>query len=48
LSQRLNTMHHIPEIAFRRDTSIERGMQLSGVLDQLARERESEERADGG
>ena len=47
LSQRLNSMHHIPEIAFKRDTSIERGMHLSGVLDELAREREADERADG-
>jgi ribosome-binding factor A len=41
LGHRLNTMHHIPEITFKRDTSIERGMQLSGVLDELKRERES-------
>ncbi len=47
LSHRLNSMHHIPEIAFKRDESIERGMRLSGVLDELARERELEERGDG-
>lgn len=40
LSHRLNTMHHIPEIAFKRDTSIERGARLGAVLDELARERE--------
>ena len=47
LSQRLNTMHHIPEIAFKRDTSIERGARLSAMLDDLARERQERERADG-
>jgi len=40
LSHRLNTMHHIPEIAFKRDTSIERGVRLGAVLDELARERD--------
>ena len=39
LSQRLNTMHHVPEITFRRDTSIERGVRLGALLDELARER---------
>ena len=41
LSQRLNTMHHVPEIAFKRDTSIERGARLGVMLDELARERET-------
>ena len=41
LSQRLNTMHHVPEIAFKRDTSIERGARLAAMLDELARERET-------
>jgi ribosome-binding factor A len=41
LGHRLNTMHHIPEIAFKRDTSIERGVRLGAMLDELARERES-------
>ena len=48
LSQRLNSMHHIPEITFRRDTSIERGARMSAVLDELARERNEREAADGG
>lgn len=39
LSQRLNTMHHIPEISFWRDSSIERGLRLSAIMDDLARER---------
>ena len=47
LSQRLNTMHHIPEITFHRDTSIERGARMSVVLDELAREREAREAAGG-
>jgi ribosome-binding factor A len=46
LSRRLNTMHHIPEIEFSRDTSIERGAHLSELLDGLARERA--EREGGG
>ena len=47
LSQRLNTMHHVPEITFRRDTSIERGVRLGALLDELARERgESPDGAD--
>ena len=45
LSQRLNTMHHVPEISFRRDTSIERGAKMSALLDELARERNQQ---DGG
>jgi len=48
LSHRLNSMHHIPEITFRRDTSIERGAHMSAVLDELARERGEREAADGG
>ena len=48
LSHRLNSMHHIPEITFRRDTSIERGARMSAVLDELARERNEREAADGG
>lgn len=40
LSQRLNTMHHIPEITFERDQSIERGARLSALIDDLARERD--------
>jgi ribosome-binding factor A len=40
LSQRLNTLHHVPEIAFKRDNSIERGVRLGAMLDELARERE--------
>ena len=48
LSHRLNSMHHIPEINFRRDTSIERGARMSAVLDELARERNEREAADGG
>lgn len=43
LSHRLNTMHHVPEIAFRRDRSIERGAEMSTKLDALAREREARE-----
>ena len=48
LSHRLNSMHHIPEITFRRDTSIERGARMSAVLDELARERNEREAADSG
>ena len=48
LSHRLNSMHHIPEITFRRDTSIERGARMTAVLDELARERGEREAADGG
>ncbi len=48
LSHRLNTMHHVPEIAFKRDRSIERGAQMSPVLDELAREREAREAEHGG
>ncbi len=48
LSRRMNSMHHIPEITFKRDTSIERGIRLSGVLDELARERQAGGRGDGG
>jgi ribosome-binding factor A len=47
LSHRLNTMHHVPEINFRRDTSIERGVRMGAVLDELAREREAREANDG-
>ena len=43
LAHRLNTMHHIPEIQFRRDRSIERGAEMSAKLDALARERETRE-----
>lgn len=39
LSHRLNTMHHVPQIAFQRDTSIERGARLTAIMDELARER---------
>ncbi len=48
LSQRLNTMHHVPEITFRRDTSIERGVRLGALLDELARERETRDGHDEG
>lgn len=48
LSHRLNTMHHVPEINFIRDVSIERGVRMGAMLDELARERESREAADGG
>src|SRR5438067_12878391 len=48
LSHRLNTMHHIPEIEFKRDTSIERGAHLSEMLDDLARERAQRERGGDG
>lgn len=48
LSQRLNTMHHVPEINFKRDTSIERGVRMGAMLDELAREREAREANDGG
>jgi ribosome-binding factor A len=48
LSHRLNTMHHVPEIAFKRDRSIERGAHMSAVLDELAREREAREAGHGG
>lgn len=41
LSHRLNTMHHVPEIAFKRDISIERGARLTQMLDEIAREREN-------
>jgi ribosome-binding factor A len=47
LSQRLNTMHHVPEISFKRDTSIERGAKMGALLDQLAREREQSGGDDG-
>ena len=47
LSHRLNTMHHVPEINFKRDTSIERGVRMGAVLDELAREREAREANDG-
>ncbi|MGD9892990.1 MAG: 30S ribosome-binding factor RbfA [Dehalococcoidia bacterium] len=47
LSHRLNTMHHVPEINFRRDTSIERGVRMGAMLDELAREREGREANDG-
>ncbi len=40
LSHRLNTMHHIPDITFHRDTSIERGVRMGAFLDELARERD--------
>lgn len=48
LSHRLNTMHHVPEIQFRRDTSIERGVRMGAMLDELARERETRDPNDGG
>ena len=48
LSHRLNTMHHVPEIAFRRDTSIERGVRLGAMLDELARERDEHDVANDG
>jgi ribosome-binding factor A len=48
LGQRLNTMHHVPEIAFKRDVSIERGVRMGAMLDELAREREAREASDGG
>ena len=48
LSHRLNTMHHIPEIAFRRDTSIERGARMSAMLDEIARQRETPDTAEDG
>ena len=48
LSHRLNTMHHVPEINFRRDTSIERGVRMGAMLDELARERETRDPNDGG
>ena len=48
LGHRLNTMHHIPEIAFKRDVSIERGARLSAVLDDLAREREEQGPVENG
>ncbi|MGH2585362.1 MAG: 30S ribosome-binding factor RbfA [Dehalococcoidia bacterium] len=48
LGQRLNTMHHVPEIAFKRDVSIERGVRMGAMLDELAREREAREAGDGG
>jgi ribosome-binding factor A len=47
LSHRLNTMHHVPEINFKRDTSIERGVQMGAMLDELAREREARDSNDG-
>ena len=47
LSHRLNTMHHVPEINFRRDTSIERGVRMGAMLDELARERETRDPNDG-
>ena len=47
LSHRLNTMHHVPEINFKRDTSIERGVRMGAMLDELAREREAREAHDG-
>jgi ribosome-binding factor A len=43
LSHRLNTMHHVPEITFKRDTSIERGVRLGAMLDELARERDEQD-----
>jgi ribosome-binding factor A len=48
LSHRLNTMHHVPEISFKRDVSIERGARMSAMLDELAREREERESGGGG
>lgn len=39
LRQRLPDLRLIPELDFRSDTSIERGIQLSHMLDDLARER---------
>jgi len=47
LSHRLNTMHHVPEINFKRDTSIERGVRMGAMLDELAREREARNTNDG-
>jgi len=46
LSRRLNTMHHVPEIAFKRDTSIERGVRMGAMLDEIARERETRDGAE--
>lgn len=40
LSHRMNSMHHIPELTFQRDASIERAARLSAMMDDLARERE--------
>ncbi len=39
LRERLPDLRLIPELAFRRDDSIERGSRLTRMLDQLARER---------
>jgi ribosome-binding factor A len=39
LRQRLPDLRLIPELTFRRDDSIERGVRLTQLLDQLARER---------
>lgn len=48
LSRRLNTMHHVPEIEFKRDTSIERGVRMGALLDELARERASRDGGNAG
>jgi ribosome-binding factor A len=47
LSHKLNTMHHVPELHFQRDTSIERGVRMGAMLDELAREREQREAEHG-
>lgn len=39
LRQRLPDLRLIPELSFHRDDSIERGVRLSQMLDELARER---------
>src|SRR5688500_16653717 len=39
LRQRLPDLRMIPELSFHRDDSIERGVRLSSMLDDLARER---------
>ena len=41
LRQRLPDLRLIPELSFRRDDSIERGVRLSKMIDELAQEREA-------
>lgn len=42
LRQRIADLHHLPELDFRKDVSIERGARLSRLLDELAQERGEE------
>ncbi len=47
LGQRLSDLHHITELHFKADISIERGQRLTDILNQLAREREEAVRQRG-